>query len=120
MPAKIKLLNAAPASTTGATIEVGTGMPPVTFRTDGGYTLGGGAAGTKGVSIQGSMDGGVTWGGLMGVVGGDNITDATTAQLNDLPDKTYASVPYYPGHKVRAITGSGMVGVATVYMEFSR
>ncbi len=120
MPAKIKLLNAAVSSSTGATTEVGTGMPPISFRTDGGYTLGAGGAGTNGVIIEASSDGGTTWGVLMGVVGGQNITDATTAQLSDLPDKTFASVPYYPGHKVRARTGANMVGSATVYMEFPR
>src|SRR5437762_8022576 len=119
MAAKIKLLSVAPAGTTGATTKVGTGMPPISFRTDGGYTLAG-AAGAKGVIIEASSDGGTTWGILMGVVGGANITDATTAQLTDLPDITFASVPYYPGGHVRARTGSGLVGNATVYMEFPR
>ena len=120
MAAKIQLLTSAAAGVTGATTKVGTGMPPVTFRTDGGYSLGGGGSGTKGVVVEASSDGGVTWGALMGVVGGQNITDNTTAQLSDLPDKTFASVPYYPGGHVRSRTGSTMVGTATVYMEFPR
>src|SRR5438067_781480 len=119
MPAKIKLLTAAGPGVTGATTKVGTGMPPISFRTDGGYTISG-AAGAKGVIIEASSDGGTTWGAMMGVVGGANIADATTAQLTDLPDLTFASVPYYPGGHVRARTGSGMVGNATVFMEFPR
>lgn len=121
MPGKVKLLNLAGPGATGLAYKIGTGNPPITIRTSGGYGNGSGSAGTNGVVIEGSSDQGVVepWMTLMGVVGGA-ATDATTANLTDLPNLTVASMPYYPSTYIRARTGANMTGVATVFMEFPR
>jgi hypothetical protein len=121
MPAKVKLLNNAAAGATGHWIKIGTGPPPVTIRTSGGYALGSGTAGTNGVTIQISGDQGVNEPAMvpMGIVGGGS-TDASTANLTDLANLTVASMPYYPAAFIRAVTGANMTGNATVFMEFPR
>lgn len=121
MPSRVKLLNAQAAGVTGPTIKIGMGQPSYVIRVQGGFTLGGGAAGTQGVNIETSPDDGVTWVRDVGMVGGENVTETSTevAELVDLPDKTVAYIEHYAKH-IRARTGSGMVGSATVWMEMER
>jgi|SRR6516162_7969295 hypothetical protein len=125
MPAKTPLLKNAGPGTVGPWIKIGTGVPPITIRTSGGYTLGG-VAGQKGVTIEISGDQGVLEPAMvpMGVVGGGSNPDTTTGNLSDLPDQSVCSIPYYPASYIRGRTGTGMgLGTgtgATVYMDFPR
>jgi hypothetical protein len=117
MPSRQKLLNAAAASVTGVGIKFDCGVAPVAIKCQGGYTT------ANGVNIQGSFDStnGVDgiWANLEGTVvtpGGAatevkelvNITDTSTIQFN-------YRVPW-----IRATTTAGMVGNATVYINFDR
>lgn len=118
MPNRVKLLNAQGAGVTGAAYKIGTGIFPYTIRIRGGITLGGGAAGTKGISVETSEDN-VNWARDFGHIGGENFTEVEIGELIDLPDKTIA----YISHNalwIRALTGSSMVGLATVELSMSR
>ena len=124
MAGLLKLLNAQAAGVTGLGIRVGMAQPPITIKTQGGYTLGAGAQGTQGVNIESSMDStdGIngTWGRELGTRGGQNdANDVQTAELADLPNLDVAIITHTVRF-IRATTGSGMNGSATVYMEFPR
>lgn len=115
MASKVKLLSAAAASTTGTAFKIGTGQQPYTILIRGGFGLGGGVAGTKGVHIETSDDN-TNWFRDIGVMGGVNLTEATTGELTDLPDQTIAIIQHHASW-IRAVTGSGMTGAATVEVE---
>jgi len=120
MASRVKLLDARLAGVTGLAFHNGMGQPPYTLETRGGYTLGGGAAGLNGVNIQISNDN-INWQRGIGLVGGENFTEATTAvqELVDLPNLSVVAIQQY--HKyIRATTGSSMVGSATVVLQHPR
>jgi hypothetical protein len=120
MPSRVKLLSDEAASTTGTTFKNGMGQPPYTVYTRGGYGLGAGATGTKGINIEVSDDGS-NWMRGIGLIGGENYTEAstTTQELVDIPDKSVIDIAQY--HKyIRAVSGSGMTGTATVVLEHAR
>ena len=124
MAGLLKLLNAQPAGVTGKGIRVGMAQPPITIKTQGTYTLGAGAQGTQGVNIESSMDStdgtNGTWAREIGTKGGQNdASDVQTAELADLPSLDVAYISHTIRY-IRATTGSGMNGSATVYMEFPR
>jgi hypothetical protein len=120
MPSRVKLLNAAAAGFTGTVFKSGMSGLPYSIYTQGGYGLGGGAAGTQGVNIEVSHDN-VQWERGIGVVGGENYTEATSTvqELVDLPDKTVAYIQQHHTY-IRAKTGSGLTGSATCYFEAAR
>lgn len=120
MPSRVKLLATAAAGVTGTAFKNGMGQPPYTIYTRGGYTLGGGAAGANGVNIEVSDDG-TNWMRGIGLVGGQNFTEAstTTQELVDIPNLSVVDIQQY--HKyIRAVTGASMVGSATVILEHPR
>lgn len=120
MPTIVKLLDGAAAGVTGLSFKNGTGQPPYTLYTRGGYTLGGGAAGTNGVNIEVS-DNDVDWARGIGVVGGENYTEAATTiqELVDIPAKSVIAIQQH--HQfIRAVNGAGLVGTSTVVLEHPR
>jgi len=124
MAGLVKLLNAQAAGVTGLGIRLGMAQPPFSIRTQGTYTLGAGAAGTQGVNIESSYDStnGVdgTWAREIGTKGGQNdASDVQTAELVDLPSLDTAIITHTM-RWIRATTGAGMNGSATVFMEAPR
>ena len=119
MPSRVKLLNVAAAGATGTTFKIGIGQPPYSIRVIGGFTNGTGAVGTNGVNIETSPDNGTNFNRAIGIVGGENETETQTGEMVDLHDKANCVIQYYCKH-IRAKTGSGMIGTATVYVEMGR
>ena len=123
MAGLVRLLAAKPAGTTGLGIRIGMAQPPISIRTQGGYTLGGGAAGTQGVHIESSYDStnGVdgTWSREIGTKGGPLDTEVQVGELTDLPDGETAIITHTQ-RWIRGVTGSTMGGLATAFMEFPR
>src|SRR5689334_7026530 len=133
MPSRVKLLTTAAAGTTGTPFRIGTGAPPYSIRTIGGYTNGTGSVGTNGVSIETSPDltpadqsaptaaeiAAATWDRAIGIVGGQNETETQTGEFVDLHADANCVMQYY-ARWIRAKTGSNMTGTATVYLEMVR
>lgn len=120
MPSRVKLLDTQAAGVTGASLKIGMGQAPYVIRVDGGFTLGGGSAGTNGVIIETSPDDGTTWDVDFGDFGGTGTTSETEERtLQDLPSGTIAFIRHYAKH-IRARTGANMVGTATVRLEMGR
>jgi hypothetical protein len=121
MPNLVKLLNAANANTTGQGIKIANSKQPFTIRTSGGYALGGGAAGTKGVQIQSSVDStnGIDGNWFMeeGQLGGPNVTEAAPAanDLIDIPNLSIIRIDK-PMKWIRAVANT-FTGTATVEFE---
>ena len=132
MPSRVKLLNGVAGGTTGTPFKIGMGQPPYTIRVWGGFTNGGGTAGTNGVNIQTSPNlspagpfptaaeiAAAQWDITIAEIGGENETETQTGELKDLHDKANCMIKYYCKW-IRAVAGANLVGTAFVTFENGR